>query len=108
MVVCANAAGYVDVGGDCADGDPRAHPGQTEPQSGTVTGKGGGDFDCNGKETKTWESVGGCFGPCSAGASGWVGAVAACGETGSYALDCNISSPTICSPVTSQRAQTCL
>jgi len=52
------AAGLVRQGGDCCDTDPDARPGQTDSFA-RVRNCGGGDFNCDGREDKTFRDVGG-------------------------------------------------
>lgn len=52
---------------DCADDDPRAHPGQREFFTTAVVGVGGFDFNCDGIEQLEFPTQGGCFPTLNAG-----------------------------------------
>jgi hypothetical protein len=52
-------AGLVRQGGDCCDTDGDARPNQTDSFSRTRNGCGGGDFNCDNREDKTFRNVGG-------------------------------------------------
>jgi len=49
-------AGLVRQGGDCCDTDAQANPGQTASFARVRNGCGGGDFNCDGREDKTFQS----------------------------------------------------
>jgi hypothetical protein len=82
---CAQPAGYVATGSDCADTDPAAHPGQVAffnvPTKGTKTF----DYNCDGLEEKQHPSPANCIlsGMTCVG-DGWVGTVPACGTNGTW------------------------
>lgn len=48
---CALPEGYAEEGGDCADTDPNAFPGQTSHFQVEVVGPGGFDYNCDTEET---------------------------------------------------------
>lgn len=99
--------GYASRAGDCDDAEPRAFPGQTKPQSGLRAGVGGGDFNCDGNEVRTFTQLAQCAGVCGL-IEGWADVqVAPCGETGSYLKDC-LSENGGCTSVVEGRPQTCL
>jgi hypothetical protein len=52
-------AGFVRQGGDCCDTDPDAKPGQTDSFARQRNICGGGDFNCDNREDKTFRDVGG-------------------------------------------------
>lgn len=80
---CDPPAGYVQVGGDCDDKDPSAHPGQlqyfTVPTKGTMSF----DYDCDKLEQQAYPALASCTlsgGKCVG--DGWQTAVPACGQQG--------------------------
>jgi len=82
---CVAPDGYVTDGGDCDDVDPAAHPGQSSFFTRTTKGTTGFDFNCNKIEEKEVAHLvsctlkgGGCVG------DGWVQAVPACGQQGTF------------------------
>lgn len=88
---CTQPAGYVSKAGDCLDSSADVHPGA--PARSQHRGDGSFDFDCDGRETPTITQSGLCSGPtgvhneCTK-REGWVGAVPACGQTGTLLSSC--------------------
>lgn len=100
--------GYASRPGDCDDADARAFPGQTVPQAGTRKGAGGGDFDCDGTETKLYGQKGICVASAGCqGSTGWDDEVAPCGATEGFVIECKVENGA-CITVTAGRTQTCL
>jgi len=108
-------AGYVSNKLDCADGDSRAHPGQTAFFTTPITGATylplPYDFNCDGVETPEYPTAiaGACWtaSPCSSGGSNvWDGSVPQCGNVGSWLLQCRLVGSS-CTPVTNSRTQAC-
>jgi hypothetical protein len=57
--VPAGGGAFVRQGGDCCDADGDAKPTQTDSFARVRNGCGGGDFNCDGREDKTFRDVGG-------------------------------------------------
>jgi hypothetical protein len=55
----AGGGTFVRQGGDCCDTDADTKPGQTDSFARVRNGCGGGDFNCDGREDKTFRDVGG-------------------------------------------------
>jgi hypothetical protein len=112
VFACAQPNGYVTNNLDCADGDDRARPNQTTPQTQAAIGLTSGppfDFNCDGIETKQWTAWGLCnmADTClGAGSSNhWLGdTVPKCGETRTWILSCSSR----CIPTSIQKTQECL
>jgi hypothetical protein len=110
---CDPIPGYVANPSDCADADPRAHPGQLEFHPEPVNGSTATapfDFDCDGRETEEVPLVGPCGpAPECAVAEGWVGpAVPFCGETGDWPDQCVFATDLGCKAVIiEKRVQAC-
>ncbi|MCA9665076.1 MAG: putative metal-binding motif-containing protein [Myxococcales bacterium] len=82
--------GYVTRGGDCADNDPRAHPGQTEAFK-IGRPDGAWDFDCDGHaELVPGARFAGCkWGEGRCLGEGWADKEPRCGEASLY-LRCTL------------------
>ncbi len=74
---------------DCCDTDNRAVPGQTAHFTAPRSGCGGFDYDCDGRETLLYRSLGRCSGTAICDfAVGWAGrSPAACGGVAPYFLN---------------------
>jgi hypothetical protein len=124
QTVCAGTPGWVNNGLDCADGDPRAFPGQTEwqarPISGPTTGGQAWDFDCDGLETRRWLASASCYvntvsGGCYSTSGpvegywprGVTGPAPACGEQEDWIFTC-VSAALQCRGNSERRTQACL
>lgn len=100
---------------DCADGDPRAHPGagpQASPIDGPTTTISRWDFNCDGATTLGQPFTDTCVegaGTCGAQLAGgfWqTPSMPGCGESGLWVLTCSVRSGA-CAMASEQRVQSC-
>jgi hypothetical protein len=99
-------AGYVANQGDCYDGNPDAHPGQTAFFA-TARGDGSYDYDCSGDETRRFPRTQQyclCTDFACSIDEGWIATVPGCGAEGSWALP---AGGLICEPIPEGRTQAC-
>lgn len=102
----APVTGFVQLGTDCYDNNPNAHPKQTRYFA-QHRGDGHYDYDCDGAVTRRWMTRGTCgrHPQCDNGkVLGWEGAVPEAGQQGSYLDDCDFKL-TSCKAETSNRVQ---
>jgi hypothetical protein len=79
---CALPSGFVPAAGDCDDANGDVRPDQLGYFE-AAGGPAGFDYDCDGWETRLFDTVVGDCGDCTTSISGWAGEVApGCGETG--------------------------
>ncbi len=116
---CAPVAGYtsrapVTGSTDCADGDPRAYPGQTSYFTGEVVGRPGNrDFNCSVSLEPQYPGGGFCSGSAidCRGATGFIGIQPLCGTAAAtYQTSCGVqfvSGTLSCVGTTDHRAQGC-
>ena len=89
--LCSGANGYTTpYNGDCYDYNGSANPSATTPSNAQV-GNGGYDWNCDGRETKTYTDAAVCvleFGNCAASPNGF-NSVPSCGQSGTFYTDCS-------------------
>lgn len=100
-------------GKDCDDADEKSFAGQTKFFT-TPAKRGGFDYDCDGVETKQFDTFVKCnLADCSLGAEGWFfagGATPPCGATGDWITECFVNGSGACVPrpaSTVKRVQAC-
>jgi hypothetical protein len=106
---CLQPAGHVTNSLDCNDLDPAAHPGQTAFFSVPSKGTTSFDYDCDTVEQMQDPSLVSCV---SAGmncqGSGWVDAIPACGQPGTFATCTKPAGRRPgCGQATSSKSQSC-
>lgn len=102
-------------GGDCADHDARAFPGQKafffDPVGNFAeTGHESWDFDCDGREEPHWPAATAACTSCPTtfAAETWIAAAApSCGSVGTLATGCATDSSSACTPTSRSAAQEC-
>lgn len=106
--LCTEAAGFIETGGDCDDGDQRVNPAQQQYFSSPRANGGGYDYNCDGRETPQHPQAVNCATatPSCKDAAGWIGSVPACGEAGSWA-SCEKEGQDCVVDNTSRRLQSC-
>ena len=99
-------AGYSERTGDCVNNDPNVFPGQgrwfDKPNA-----AGNYDYNCDGKNTKRYNSGGSCRSRCSSAHTGWYGPIPACGDRMNWLDDCDFKLLKGCIKETSKRQQVC-
>ena len=106
LEACQPPHGYVAVGDDCDDADPRVYPGQTGLFS-EPTAAGSYDYNCDEIEEQESSSKVWCSGSGTAcSGDGWAFSVPSCGSSGLLAR-CTPYLGLVCGPVTSLNVQRC-
>jgi hypothetical protein len=105
---CTMPAGFVENALDCDDGDPSAHPGQSQFFAAPSKGKQSYDYNCSGAEEREFPSLASCaMGPLGCSGHGWVGAVPGCGAAGTWGQCVKQGIPPGCAVSTSSKTQRC-
>ncbi|MFT7517965.1 MAG: hypothetical protein ACI9MC_000089 [Kiritimatiellia bacterium] len=90
--LCSTESTYTSTNkNDCYDNNGSAKPGQTS-YFGSNRGDGSWDFNCDGAQSKNRSAEFKCSGAvwvCASHTDGWLGSVASCGVTGTWATDCS-------------------
>ena len=108
VVACSAPAGYVAIGGDCCDADARVNPGATDWFASPATACGATffDYNCDGTETKVYDSAAACNGTCIPAITWQSGVVPPCGAQGQL-VACRVGTQTFCGEVRNPATQAC-
>lgn len=104
---CARPPGFTVSGGDCDDNNGRVSPSQAQWFSEARPG-GSFDYNCDGRIEQHWTTQGRCTDGDTRAVKGWAAAKPpACGQSGSWLVDCDSRGPLSTRRETVNKTQEC-